>query len=212
MKRCSIWLFNAAFISLLTLGVAVVQISASAPPIDIRASQSANGSFMVVTGYEYEHPDATPRAIRRATFSVLRKEFVSKPKLDAGVPFWSAVWEVSLTGKEARQSYWPLVSNDGNTLALFGLTFPVPGVPVLKLYRRGSSGGELIRSYGIDELWPAKEVASRYGQGFHSADQLWFTRGRFAFTDDSTQFTYLSPWFELITIHLPDGTISRVQQ
>jgi hypothetical protein len=201
------------------LPITSTRLIASAPPPVIRASRSVNGRFLVVTEYEYENPNDEIRRIRRTTYRVLETEFFinDKDRLSAPVSFWSESaggWEVTLEGLEGKQMFWPMITDNGQSLILVGVTAPGPTQTVLKIYRRKSYKGELVRSYQLTDLWTAKQINPDDKRIIMVTDAtpLWFAGGTLAFSHDDQQLIYRNQWNDELRISLADGVISQVRR
>lgn len=208
--RPALTLLLFAAISLL---ITPPRLFASPLPPSVRASRSINGQFLVVTEYEYANPDNDIARIRRTTYRVMQLErFInSKDRLIAPVPFWSESWDVTIEGAEGRETFWPMISDDGRSLVLVAVNAPVPGLPMLKIYRNNSYKSELVRSYQISDLWTAKQV-NPDGRGIFmvtGATPQWFSGGSLTFSPDGEQLVYRNQWNEVVRINLKDGMISR---
>jgi len=214
MSRCCL---AASLVAVISLSITSAKLVASALPPNVRASRSTNGRFLVLTEREYDNPD--PHAVRRivrATYQVLESDtFInSKDRLTTPAPFWSESalsWQVSPEGNDGRRVFWPLISNDGQSLVLVGLTAAVPGGAVLKIYRKKMFEGSLVRSLQITDLWTAKEVDPD-GKGIFmvtDATPNWFAGGFLAFSPDDQTLIYCTQWNDRVSIRLADGAISR---
>jgi hypothetical protein len=187
--------------------------SALAPMV--RASQSANGKFLVVTEWEYDSPNReVPRKLVSSTYRVLQVEpFINdKDRLDGATTFWSdSDWEVS---REGRDLYWPLVSSNGQYLILVRVTPPLPGPPVMLIYHREFSGGVikgvLVRQISITDLWSERELDPDGTGSFGAFDSTpkWFSGGSLRFSSDDVSIIYRTQWNDVLNIHLADGIIT----
>jgi hypothetical protein len=215
MSRCcppTIILLVAVF----SLPITSVKLVASPLPPNVRVSRSTNGRFLVLTEREYDNPD--PRAVRRivrTTYRVMEAEnFInSKDRLTTPAPFWSESalsWQVTPEGNDGMRVFWPLISNDGQSLVLVGVTAAVPGGAVLKIYRKKMFEGNLVRSFQITDLWTANEVDPD-GKGIFTvtdATPEWFAGGFLAFSPDDQTLIYRTQWNDRVSIRLVDGVIS----
>lgn len=183
--------------------------SAGAPLI--RASQSANGKFLVVMELELRNS----HEIIRSNYRILQVEtFINaKDRLDSSGVFWTDTpWTVTVEGGGA---FYPLISNDGQYLVLLRLAPPFPdSQPVLEIYHREFSAGTLktiaVRQIAISDLWTPREI-NPDGAGLFiqtGATPQWFAGGSFNFTDDDENLTYRTQWNDVLTIRLVDGTIT----
>jgi hypothetical protein len=137
-----------------------------------------------------------------------------KDRLTTPASFWSESalsWQVSPEGNDGIRVFWPLISNDGQSLVLVGLTAAVPGGAVLKIYRKKIFEGSLVRSLQITDLWTAKEVDPDGRGSFTVTDATpnWFAGGFLAFSPDNQSLIYRTQWNDRVSIRLADGAISR---
>jgi hypothetical protein len=202
-------------IAVFSLTLTSVKLVASPPPPIVRASSSTNGRFLVLIELEYDNPD--PHAVRRIVWTTYRvteaeDSINGKDRLPAPAPLWSEsalTWQVTSQGNDGI--FWPLISNDGQSLILVGVTAAVPGGTVLKIYRKNMFEGSLVRSFQITDLWTANEVDPG-GKGIFivtDATPEWFAGGSLAFSLDDQTLIYCTPWNDLLSIRLVDGVISR---
>jgi len=212
-RRC----LAASLVAVISLSITLAKLVASALPPNVRASSSTNSRFLVLTEREYDNPD--PHAMRRivrTTYQVMESEtFINgKDRLTTPASFWSESalsWQVSPEGNDGIRVFWPLISNDGQSLVLVGLTAAVPGGAVLKIYRKKIFEGSLVRSLQITDLWTAKEVDPD-GKGIFTvtdATPNWFAGGFLAFSPDNQILIYRTQWNDRVSIRLADGAISR---
>jgi hypothetical protein len=214
MSRCCL---AASLVAVISLSITPARLVASALPPNVRASSSTNGRFLVLTEREYDNPD--PQAVRRivrTTYHVIEAEtFVNnKDRLNTPAPFWSESalsWQVAPEGDDGMRVFWPLISNDGQSLVLVGITEAVPGGAVLKIYRKKMFEGTLVRSFQITDLWTANEVDPDKKGIFMVTDATpkWFAGGLLAFSPDDQALIYRTQWNDRVSIRLADGVISR---
>jgi hypothetical protein len=151
----------ATLILLLTVSVlsdSTAKIDASPLPPNVAASTSTNGRFLVVSERQYDNPNPhVVRRILRTTYHVMEMEaFLNgKDRLSIPARFWSESWEVTLDGVGG---FWPLISNDGESLVLVGVTVADPRATALTIYRKALPEGTLIRvfrsrTYGPPGSW-----------------------------------------------------------
>jgi hypothetical protein len=181
----------------------------------IRASQSANGKFLVVTEWEYDSPNRqVPRMLVSSTYRVLQvEEFINdKDRLDGATTFWSdSDWEVS---REGRDFCWPLVSNNGQYLILVRVAPPFSGMPVMLIYHRELSGdvikGVLVRQISINDLWNERELDPDGTGALRASDSTrqWFSGGSLRFSTDDVSLIYRTQWNDVLNLRLADGTIT----
>jgi hypothetical protein len=128
--------------------------------------------------------------------------------------FWSEStlsWQVAPEENDGMRVFWPLISNDGQSLVLVGVTEAVPGGAVLKIYRKKMFEGILVRSFQITDLWTANEVDPD-GKGIFrvtDATPEWFAGGFLAFSPDDQALVYRTQWNDRVSIRLANGVISR---
>jgi hypothetical protein len=191
-------------------------ISASPLPPLVKASRSPNGKFLVVADLDLAPIENGGQQIRRTTYHVYQLEdFVnSKDRLNTPVPFWSDSWQSWETTLEGPFGYcWPMVSNDGQSIVLIAIAGPMPGQPVLRLFRRklNEHTGELVRSFDITDLWTKQQVDPEGTGQFGDFDSTpkWFADGALAFSTDSRLLIYTNQWKQELQIDLKSGAISR---
>lgn len=211
MSRC----FLATVLLAVSVSITLVKLVASPLPPNVRASLSTNGRFLVLTEREYDNPDPhVVRRIVRTTYQVMEAEtFInnSRDRLNTPATFWSdsaLSWQVA---HEGNRIFWPLISNDGQSLVLVAVTAAVPGVPVLRIYRKKMFEGSLVRSFQITDLWTAKEVDPD-GKGIFmvtDATPNWFAEGFLEFSPDDQALIYRTKWNDRVSLRLADGAISR---
>jgi hypothetical protein len=205
------------YLLLLTLfTVFTLPARGSAPPPLIRASQSANGKFLVVTEWEFENPEQQgPHVIKKSIYRVLRVEsFINaKDRLDSNSVFWTDTpWTVTCDG---GGSFYPLISNTGQYLVLLRLAPAFPNSPpVLEIYHREFSAGVLktvsVRQISITDLWTPREIDPE-GDEFHiqtGATPQWFSGGSLNFSADDENLIYRTQWNDVLIIRLADGSIT----
>lgn len=135
-----------------------------------------------------------------------------KDRLTAPNTFYSeSGWTVKTKFDDAHLTYWPIVSDDGATLVLVGVTFADPRDAVLKIYRQSGVGGALVRSFALGELWSESEI---YPGGnkllvFTDGSPQWFSGGRFAFSPDGGSLVYTHANGGTTVIRVRDGAVNR---
>ena len=216
MPRCPATII-LLLIAVFSLPITSVKLGASPLPPNVRASRSTNGRFLVLTEWEYDIPD--PRAVRRivrTTYRVMEVENFTNRKdlLATPAPLWSESamsWQVTPEGADGVRVFWPLISNDGQSLVLVGVTAAVPGDEVLKIYRKKMFDGSLVRNFHITDLWTANEVDPE-GKGIFivtDATPEWFAGGFLEFSLDDRALIYRTQWNDRVSIRLVDGELSR---
>jgi hypothetical protein len=182
----------------------------------VMASRSPNGKFLVVADLDLAPLENGGQQIRRSTYHVYQLEdfVISRDRLSTPVPFWSdsaQSWAITLD--EPFGYCWPMVSNDGLSIALIAVTAPMPGQPVLMLFRRklNEHTGELVRSFVITDLWTKQQLDPEgTGQfGDFGSTPKWFAGGSLAFSTDSRLLIYTNQWKQELQIDLKSGAILR---
>jgi hypothetical protein len=204
--------FRWALSSLLAVTCLTLPFNTLASPAapNVQASRSVNGRYLVTIKREYEDPNERIRTVRRTTYTVMEAEnFINGGyRLNAPVPFWSERWHVTLDGREGSQTFWPMISDDGRSMILIGVTPPLKRPAVLKIYRAlNSSNVELVRSYQIADLWTQERIDT-----FVFGDEnprTWFAGGGFGFSDGGKSLICRNQWNDIVEIKLADGTITR---
>jgi hypothetical protein len=190
------------------------KLDASPLAPNVTASLSTNGRFLVVTERQYDNPDPhVVRRILRTTYRVMETEAFlnSKDRLSSPARFWSDRWQVTIDGNDGSRVFWPLISNDGESLVLIGVTWASPGTTALKIYRKAIPEGILIRSVPITDLWTSGRLDPE-GRGvvkFTDASPEWFAGGSLAFSQDDRMLLYSTQWGDCLSIALADGAVSR---
>jgi hypothetical protein len=138
----------------------------------------------------------------------------NQDRLNTPAHFWSEYspsWEVILDYKNDHVLFWPLVSNDGQSLILIGVTAAVSKITVMKLCRKVSYGGTLVRNFQITDLWTAKQIDPD-GKGplmIRENTPHWFSGGSMTFSSDNQNLIYRTQFGDQLNIHLVDGAVSR---
>ena len=206
------------FFSMLQLTLPTPSTASPLPP-NVMASRSANGRFLVLTQRELDSSDQNGgRRIIRTAYQVYESEPFSntKDRLSAPVPFWSDSafsWRLTLEGHEGRRVFWPMISDDGNTLVLVAVTVPMRGEPVLQIYRKQNHAGVLIRTLEISDLWTSSEIDPQPNSVvmFTDASPEWFSGGSLAFATDNQSLLYRTQWNDHLQIRLSDGSVSLLR-
>ncbi len=192
--------------------------AASALPPNIQASRSPNGRFLVLTDNQYDSPDETAvRHILQTTYRVFQLEpFInSKDHLVASVPFWSdgaLGWSVTMrAGDEHFGYYWPMVNDDGLSLTLVSVTWPILKSPVLLTYHQsGFRKAQLVRAFTIADLWNDHETQLAGNRMTMATDSspLWFAGGSFDYSLDGHALLYRNQWGRSVRIDLTTGVLT----
>jgi hypothetical protein len=196
-------------LALALTGLTTGPVFAGPLPPYILASRSPNGRFLAVKDYELSpatEPDA-PRRILSTTYRILAAEtFLNeKDHLAASVPFYSQRCQVRL---EASGEFWPMVSDDGKSLILVGVSPPDPRPPLLKIDHCDFVSGSLVRELRLTDLWTGAQIASVGGM-WTDATPEWFAGSSFSFSADGESLLYRSRWGDRITIGLEGGKVGR---
>lgn len=183
------------------------------PPV-VRGAVSANGRYLVVSSLDLgEAVDGGRHRIKGQTFEVTTLETSVYPKawLSAPNAFYIGLgWTVKTKFDEAHLTYWPIVSNEGSTLVLVGVTVGTPRPAVLMIYKRNGVDGELVRSFALEDLWSQSEI---YPHGdkrivFTDASPQWFATGSFLFSEDGNTLIYRRAGGESLLLRLSDGAVA----
>jgi hypothetical protein len=147
---------------------------------------------------------------------LVAEKFVnSKDRLDVPTSFWSDLswegWQVTPDGEDGARVFWPLISNDGQSLVLVGLSSAsaVSRTTVLKIYRKNGHAGKLVGNLHLTDLWTGSELKSDAPATETDATPMWFAGGSLAFSPDNRILIYRSRWNDVVRIRLIDGTLSR---
>ncbi len=202
------WCWRLAAFALLFQGVS--GWGSPLPPV-VRGAVSANGRFLVVSSFDLgDVVDGGGQRIKGQTFEVNTVETFlnAKDRLNAPNVFYSGLgWAVKTKFDESHLTYWPIVSNDGATLVLVGVTAPWPRASILQIYRRSRTDGAPVRSFALEELWSQHEI---YPHGdkvlvFNDSMPLWFATGSFLFSENNETLIYRHASGESLLIRLSDG-------
>jgi hypothetical protein len=183
------------------------------PPI-IRAATSNNGQFLVVATLKLGPAgEGGGQTILGETFEInARETFAStKGRLTAPNKYWADSWnswKIELPRQIGFIAPWPIISDDGSTLILVGVSPPASGITLLAIYKRDGRGGKLLRSYKVDDLWSLKPGEERMS-GFFDSTPEWFDDGEFSFSDDGGMLLYTDKEHGVIQLSLKDGTVMR---
>ncbi len=208
--RCS----HLLLLTALLFATAVALVASPLPP-NVVASTSPNGRFLILTQREFDSldPDAVRRVVR-TTYQVLDREpfLNAKDRLTAAVPFWSETassWRIALDGADGRQLFWPLISDDGQTVVLVGITPGSFGQSVLRIYKKRQFTGTLVRAFMLADLWTPEHRSPDSMSIETDATPKWFSGGSLAFSPDSHFLLYHTQWSETLQIRLSDGQVTR---
>ena len=211
MKTRSLVFFSCV---LLWIGVFAVQLHASAPPPIIRGALSKNGQFLVVSSFELGPPDSHggTRVIgfkfevtRLQTFINRKDQLTSPNRYYSDVPGNCKV-EIKISDHGPAFQRWPIISDDGRTLVLVGVTAPWPNVPLLEIYQQKGFDAALVRSFSLGDL--RKTAAGAIYMQTDSTPQ-WFAGGEFSFAPSGQTLVYTDPQQGSFSINLTDGVVTR---
>lgn len=199
--------------ALVSLPFQAINLFASAPAPNVIASRSANGRFLVYADREFDNPDSTlVRNILHTTFRIMEMETFlnSKDRLNTDAAFWSDHgWEVKLDKQAERSTWWPLISNDGQSLVLIAVAPPFSNTMALRIYRKtGFRETTLIRTIPLQDLWTPAQIDGTGGIAHDSTPQ-WFAGGSLHFSPDDQSLIYRTQWSDELVIKLQDGAVSR---
>lgn len=193
------------------LVAAVLTLCASAPPPVMRAALSANGEWLVTVDFELAPPQDSGggRRVLSTTFRVAHRDpFLngSRDLLTAPGTLWSERWSLTLSGADSPgAARWPIISDDGRTLLLVRVTTASPDLPVFSIFRHEQLRGKFIRSYTLNNLWPAEKIPrDLMDKGY---TPMWFVGSRFHFSADGTILFYVDQWSGTRRIRLSDGVM-----
>jgi hypothetical protein len=193
--------------------VAGSQLLASGLPPVIRAATSQNGQFLVVATLKLGPTgEGGGQSILGETFEVNEREtFVhTKGRLTAPNGYYlpDFGWTVELPRQSGFIAPWPIISDDGLSLILVGVSPPVPGMTLLAIYKKHGRSGDLLRNYEVDKLWSLKPGEERMS-GYTDGTPEWFDDGRFTFSANGETLLYADKKNGLLEISLDDGMVKE---
>jgi hypothetical protein len=177
----------------------------------IRTATSNNGQFLVVGTLKLGPAgEGGGQTILGETFEVNARETFAytKGRLTAPNKYWVDSWEVELPRQIEFIAPWPIISDDGSTLILVGVSPPVSGMTLLAIYKRDGRGGKLLRSNTVEDLWDLKPGEKRMDSIFDSTPE-WFDNGHFSFSDDGGMLLYTDEEHGGIRFSMKDGTVAK---
>ena len=182
------------------------------PPL-IRAATSNNGQFLVVATLKLGPAgEGGGQMILGETFEInARETFVyTKGRLTAPNKYYlpDLGWKIELPRQIGFIAPWPIVSDDGSTLILVGVSPPMSGMKLLAIYKRDGRGGKLLRSYTVDDLWSLRPGEKRT-EVVTDGTPEWFDEGKFSFSDDGEMLLYTDKEHGAIRLSLKDGTVAK---
>ena len=180
------------------------------PPL-IRAATSNNGQFLVVATLKLGPAgEGGGQMILGETFEINARETFVYPKgrLTAPNKYYlpDLGWKIELPRQIGFIAPWPIISDDGSTLILVGVS--PPAGTLLAIYKRDGSGGKLLRSYTVDDLWSLKPGEKRMSVFFDFTPE-WFDDGEFSFSDDGEMLLYTDKEHGVFRLSLKDGTVAK---
>jgi hypothetical protein len=180
----------------------------------IRAATSNNGQFLVISTLKLVSArEGGGQMILGETFEINALEtFAStKGRLTAPNKYWVDSWnswKIEVPRQYGLTAPWPIISDDGSTLVLVGVSPPVSGATLLAIYKKRKKEGELLRSYTGDDLWSLKPGEKRMDAIFDSTPE-WFDDGEFSFSNNGEMLLYTDKERGVIRISLKDGTVLK---
>ena len=177
----------------------------------IRAATSNNGQFLVVATLKLGPAgEDGGQTILGETFEINGRETLAytKGRLTAPNKYWVDSWEVELPRQIEFIAPRPIISDDGSTLILVGVSPPVSGMTLLAIYKRDGRGGKLLRSYTVEDLWDLKPGEKRM-DGFFDSTPEWFDNGQFSFSDDGGMLLYADEEHGVIRFSMKDGKVAK---
>ena len=192
--------------------------TASALAPTVRAAVSANGRVLCYLEVK-QHSDNNGKSywIDSVTYHILTYSEAAGPHSYIGtlVPttgghFWTDFaedWSITLTGRDALN--WPIVSDDGGTLALASYGWPTEERKLLSVYHRNrGSNPLLVGSYTLADLWTRDEIASTVGEMVTDATPPWYASGNFTFSPEG-DFVYTNPRHYITHIDVVTGKLTH---
>jgi hypothetical protein len=185
----------------------------------VKAVDSPNGNFLVITHADLEHMQGDASRARQVTLEVFPKEaFINaKDRVTAPVTYWSDApqWSVILDSSNSHPvppCPIVLVTNDGEFLIILNL---YAADSALRIYRRrdhlgnklreGPDHGVFIKDVALKDILPPDKL--RGVQVMTDASPQWFAGGTFDFSADSRTLIHKTRWGNTARINLEDGTV-----
>ena len=146
------------------------------------------------------------------TFEInARETFAStKGRLTAPNKYWVDSWnswKIELPKQVGFIAPWPIISDDGSTLILVGVSPPASGT-LLAIYKRDGRGGKLLRSYTAEDLWDLKPGEKKVDIYLDFTPE-WFDDGKFSFSGDGEMLLYTDKEHGVIQLSLKDGAVAK---
>ena len=182
----------------------------------VRASSSPNGRFLVMIESTYDKTGPVAKTPVRTRYEVLEVErFINeRDRLNAPATFWSdsaLSWTVTQSWAGASETFWPIVSDEGQFLVLIGVGPAFPNTTALEIYRKNChtrqdvancDEGSLVRAYTVGELGKGTE------RSVMSGGPQWFAGGSVGFSADGTMLVVRTDAIR-VRIRLVDGLVLR---
>jgi len=205
-------------ITLLAVSVASSPLFASAGSPLVKASTSANGKYLVVAQWELiPAASGLSQQIARTTYRVTAIEpFINdKDRLHTSSIFFSDSWDSWEFTLEGSFSYaWPMVSDNGQYIALISPGAWLPGDSALRIYHRKANEhtGELLSNVTTAALWSPTPLTLKPDTSSMITDStpLWFASLTLAFSDDNRYFQYTDKEKGTYAVNLKTGSIQQI--
>lgn len=209
--------FTQSVLACVLVFIAVCSEAVAGPlPPTVRAALSANGRVLCYVEMK-QHSDngGVSYKIDSVTYHVLTFTEAAGPNSYIGtlVPatgghFWTDFaedWSITLSGTGALR--WPIVSDDGATLALASYDSPIQSSPLLQVYHhKPGSPPSLVGSYMLADLWSAEEIKSIEHPVFGGLE-MWYRSGNFTFVPG--ELIYTNPWHDATHINVETGKLTH---
>lgn len=205
-------------IALLALFVASSPLFASAGSPLVKAYTCANGKYLVLA--QWELTPAAPglsQQIVRTTYRVMTLEpFINeKDRLHTSGSFFSDTgdsWEFTLEGSFSYE--WPMVSDNGQYVALISPGAWRPDDSALRIYHRKANEhtGELLSSLTTADLWSPTPFVSTRDTSTMITDStpLWFASLTLDFSADNRYFQYTDKKKGTYVVNLKTGSVQEL--
>jgi hypothetical protein len=214
MRRFTLRSAATSCLGALSISIFTAQVFASPLPPLVRSASSNNGQFLVVATLKLGPPgDGGEQMILGETFEINARETFAntKGRLTAPNKYWVDSWnswKIELPRQNGFSAPWPIISDDGSTLILVGVSPPMSGMTLLAIYKRDGRGGKLLRSYKVDDLWSLRPGEKRIEVATDGTPE-WFDEGKFSFSDDGEMLLYTDKEHGVIRLSLKDGTVAK---
>jgi hypothetical protein len=200
-----------------------VQAAASPMPPTVQAALSANGRVLCYVEMK-EHSDngGVSYHLESVTYHIYTFTEARGPSSYIGtlVPatngrFWTNFaedWSITLTGSGSLK--WPIVSDDGATLALLSYDLPMEHSPLLEVYHRDrdkARSPSRVGSYTLDDLWTPDEIKSVENRIVINQTDMWYSSGVFTFPS-SSELEYTNRWHDITRINLVTGELTHAKK